>query len=111
MGRTSPRSSRVRGVFGARDVVPHLSSQIEGDILALPSIQEGVTGLHVTVMCDDSTVVASVNKRGGTVSHSLCSLASRLLRWSECLALHLDTGICQGSPVFWQISSAIGIRL
>ena len=32
MGRTSPQSSRVRGVFRARDVVPHLSSQIEGDV-------------------------------------------------------------------------------
>ena len=48
MGRTPPRLSRVRGVFGARDVFPHLSSRIEGDVLALPSIQEGITGLRVT---------------------------------------------------------------
>ena len=37
----------------------------------------------MTAMCDDSMVVAYVNKQGGTVSHSLCSLASRLLRWTE----------------------------
>ena len=87
-----PRSSRVRGVFRARDVVPHLSSRIEGDVLALPSIREGVTGLRVTAMCDDSTVVTFVNHQGGTVSRSLCSLAGRLLSWSECLDLHFDTG-------------------
>ena len=31
--------------------------------------------------------------------------------WSECLGLHLNLVICQGSPLFWQISSAVGIRL
>ena len=43
----------------------------------------------MTAMCDDSTVVAYVNKQGGTVSRSLCSLASCILRWSESLDLHL----------------------
>ena len=61
MGRTPPRSSCVRCVIGARDVIPHLSSRIESDVLALPSFQEGVTGLHVPAMCDDLTVVASIN--------------------------------------------------
>ena len=96
MGLTPPRSSRVRCVFGARYVVPYLSSRIEGHILALPSIPEGVTCLCVTAMCDNSTVVASVDKRSRTVSRSLCSLAGRLLRWSECLDLHLDTGYLPG---------------
>ena len=70
--------------------VPHLSSRIAGDVLALPSIPKGVTVLDVTAMCDDLTVVASINKRGGTVSRFLCLLAGRLLQWSECLNLHLD---------------------
>ena len=65
MGLTPPRSSRVRGVFGARSVVPHLSSQIVGHVLALPSIPEGVTGIPVTTMCDDLTVVASIAERSG----------------------------------------------
>ena len=93
---TPPRSSRVHCVFRARDVIPYLSSRIEGDVLALPSIQEGVTGLRVTAMCDGSMVVASVNKLGRPVSHSLCSLAGHLLRWPECLDLHLDTGYLPG---------------
>ena len=48
--------------------------------LALQSFQESVAVCHVTAMCDNSTVVAYVNKQGGAVSRSLCSLASRLLR-------------------------------
>ena len=39
--------SRVHGVFGARDVVPHLSFRIEGVVLALPSFPVGVTVLRV----------------------------------------------------------------
>ena len=62
-------------------------------------------------MCDDSTVVASVNLRGRTVSRFLCSLNGRLIGWSECLGIHLNLVICQGSPLFWRISSAVGFRL
>ena len=84
------------GAFGALDVLPHLSSRMEGNVLALPSILEGVTGLRVTTMCGDSMVLASVNKRGGTVSCSLCLLAGRFLRWSVCLGLHLVMGSLPG---------------
>ena len=37
-----------------------------------------------------------VNKQRGTVSRSLCSLASRLLRWTESLDVHLDTRYLPG---------------
>ena len=89
--------SRVHGVFRTRDGVPHLSSRLEGAVLALSSIPEGIT-VHVAAMCDDSMVVASVNERGGTVSRFLCSLADRPLRWSECLGL--DLRYLPGSPMF-----------
>ena len=64
--------------------------------LALQSFQELVAGHHVTVMCDNSTVVAYVNKQGRTVSCSLCSLASQLLRWAESLNVHLDASYLPG---------------
>ena len=67
MGSPPPRSSRVRGVIGTGEIVPQLSSRIEG----IAFISEGVTGLRVTAMCDNSTVVAYVNRPGGTVSCSL----------------------------------------
>ena len=64
--------------------------------LALQSFQELVTGRHVTAMCDNSTVVAYVNKQGGTVSRSLSSLASHFLRWMESLDIHLDARYLPG---------------
>ena len=83
-------------MIGAREVLPYLPSRNAGDVLTLPSFQQEVTSLRVAAMCDDSTVVASVNKQGGTVSHFLCSLAIHLLRWSESLDFHLDTRYLQG---------------
>ena len=59
-------------------------------LLALQSFREIVTGRRVTAMCDNSTVVAYVNKQGGTVSRSLCLLAGHLLRWTESLDVHLN---------------------
>ena len=41
-------------------------------------------------------VVAYVNKQAGRVSRSLCPLASRLLRWSESLDVHLDARYLPG---------------
>ena len=56
-------------------------------------------------MCDNSTVVAYDNKQGGTVSRFLCSLASRLLRWTESLDIHLDARYLPGSSVLADIVS------
>ena len=64
--------------------------------LTLQSFQELVAGHHVTAMCDNSTVVAYVNEQGGTVSRSLCLLASQLLRWAESLNVHLEARYLPG---------------
>ena len=61
--RSPPRSTRVRGVVGPGEVAAHQSSR------------DDIIGHHVTVMCDNSTVVAYVNKQGGTVSQALCLLS------------------------------------
>ena len=61
--RSPPRSTRVRGVVGPGEVAAHQSSR------------DDIIGHHVTVMCDNSTVVAYVNKQGGTVSRALCLLS------------------------------------
>ena len=67
--------------------------------LALQSFQELVAGHHVTAMCDNSTVVAYVNKQGGTVSRSICSLASQLLGWAESLDVHLNARYLPGQSI------------
>ena len=64
--------------------------------LGLQAFQEVVAGHHVTSMCDNSTVVAYVNKQGGTVSRSLCLLTGRLLRWTESFDVHLDARYLPG---------------
>ena len=64
--------------------------------LGLQAFQEDVASHHVTAMCDNSTVVAYVNKQGGTVSRSLCSLTSHLLRWTESFDVHLDARYLPG---------------
>ena len=70
--------------------------EMKAVFLSLQSFREAVTGRRVTAMCDNSTVVAYSNKQGGTVSRSLCSLASRLLRWTESLDAHLDARYLPG---------------
>ena len=70
--------------------------EMKAVFLALHSFQEVVAGRRVTAMCDNSMVVAYVNKQGGTVSRSLCSLASQLLRWTESLDIHLDARYLPG---------------
>ena len=94
VGPTPPRSSSVQSVVGAGKVAAHQSSRNE-DIVSGIAVISGV-GRRVTAMCDNSTVVAYVNKQGGTASRSLCSLASQLLRWSESLDVHLDARYLPG---------------
>ena len=64
--------------------------------LGLQAFREDVIGHHVTAMCDNSTVLAYINKQGGTVSRALCLLASRLLRWTESFDIHLDARYLPG---------------
>ena len=81
----------VSGVWSDQEKLLHINLlEMEALFLGLLSFREDVIGHHVTAMCDNSTVMAYVNKQGGTVSRALCLLASRLLRWTESLDIHLD---------------------
>ena len=64
--------------------------------LALQSFKNLVTGHRVTAMCDNSTVVAYVNKQGGTVSSALCSLTGQLLQWTETKDIQLEARYLPG---------------
>ena len=78
----------VSGVWSDQEKLLHINLLEMG----LQAFQENVSGHHVTAMCDNSTVVAYVNKQGGTVSRALCLLTSRLLR----LDVHLDARYLPG---------------
>ena len=81
----------VSRVWSDQEKLLHINLlEMKALFLALQSFRGDVIGHHVTAMCDNSTVVAYVNKQGGTVSRALCSLTSRLLRWTESLDIHLD---------------------
>ena len=87
----------VSGVWSAQEKLLHINLlEMKALFLGLQAFQEDVAGHHVTAMCDNSTVVAYVNKQGGTVSRSLCLLTSRLLRWTECFDVHLDARYLPG---------------
>ena len=64
--------------------------------LVLQAFREDVVTRHVPAMCDNSTVMACVNTPGGAVSRALCSLTSRLLKWTESLNIHLDARYLPG---------------
>ena len=86
----------VSGVWSAQEKLLHINLlEMKALFLALQAFQE-VTGHHVTAMCDNSTVVAYVNKQGGTVSWPLCLLTSRLLRWTESFDVHLEARYLPG---------------
>ena len=87
----------VSGVWSAQEKLSHINLlEMKALFLALQAFQEDVAGHHVTAMCDNSTVVAYVNKQGGTVSRPLCLLISRLLRWTESFDVHLEARYLPG---------------
>ena len=87
----------VSGVWSDQEKLLHINLlEMKALFLGLQSFRDDVIGHHVTAMCDNSMVVAYVNKQGGTVSRALCLLASRLLRWTESLDIHLDARYLPG---------------
>ena len=87
----------VSGVWSVQEKLLHINLlEMKALFLGLQAFQEDVAGHHVTAMCDNSTVVAYVNKQGGTVSRSLCLLTSRLLRWTESFDVHLNARYLPG---------------
>ena len=90
-------NQNVSGVWSAQEKLLHINLlEMKALFLALQAFQEDVAGHHVTAMCDNSTVVAYINKQGGTVSRPLCLLTSRLLRWTESFDVHLEARYLPG---------------
>ena len=63
----------VSGVWSDQEKLLHINHlEMKALFLGLQAFREDVIGHDVTAMCDNSTVVAYVNKQGGTVSRALC---------------------------------------
>ena len=81
----------VSGVWSVQESSLHINLlKMKALFLGLKSFQEMVTGHHVTAMCDNSTVVAYINRQGRTVSDPLCSLTRQLLQWAESFNVQLE---------------------
>ena len=99
MGHTPPRPSSVRGVVGAGEVAAHQSSGNEGNVSGIAVI----SGVGCWSPCDhdvrqlDGCRLRQQAGRDGLPS--LCSLASRLLRWAESLDVHLDARYIPGQSI------------
>ena len=90
-------NQNVSGVWSDQEKLLQINLlEMKGLFLGLQAFREDVIGHHVTAMCDNSTVVAYVNKQGGTVSWALCLLTSLLLRWMESFDVHLDARYLPG---------------
>ena len=88
---------RASGKWSEEEQMLHINLlEMKAVWLRLQSFQRIVTGHRVTVMCDNSTVVAYVSKQGGTHSRSMCELTSRLLKWTEDIDVHLETRYLPG---------------
>ena len=94
VGRPPPRSTRVRGVVGP-EVAAHQSSRDEGSAPG-PSV---VSRRCHRSPCDSDVRQLDgrgVHQQASTVSRALCSLASRLLRWTESLDIYLNARYLPG---------------
>ena len=88
---------RASGKWSEEEQMLHINLlEMKAVWLGLQSFQKIVTGHRVTVMCDNSTVVAYVSKQGGTHSRSMCELTSRLLKWTEDIDVHLEARYLPG---------------
>ena len=87
----------VSEVWSDQEKVLHISLlEMKALFLGPQAFQEDVIGHHVTAICNNLTVMAYVNKQGGTVSRALCLLTSHLLRWTESFDIHLDARYLPG---------------
>ena len=87
----------VSGVWSHQESPLHINLlEMKALFLSFRSFKDLVTDHRVTAMCDNSTVVAYVNKQGGIVSDSLCSLTGQLLRWTESNRVQLEARYLPG---------------
>ena len=78
--------------------------ELKAVFLGLLAFQHRIAHQSVALMCDNATVVAYINKQGGTVSRSLSLLTKELLCWAEANTVTCQHVTFRGRPMFWRIS-------
>ena len=78
------------GVWTEDDQHLHINLlELRAVFLALQAFQNRLMGHRVALMSDNTTVVAYINKQGGTVSSSLYLLVRQVLTWTEVNSVSL----------------------
>ena len=98
VGELISTSSQPRGDGPPQECNLHINLlEMKAVLLALHAFQDRLIGHSVGLMSDTTTVVAYVNKQGGTVSSSLYLLARQVLMWTEAHSVTLVARYIPGS--------------
>ena len=102
----------VFGVWSEQEKLLHINLlEMTAMFLALQSFQEEVKGRRVPAMCDNSTVVAYINKQGGTVSRSFCSwLKSNYLKFFSSIKTKLAIKFCKKQFFFFLLKISLALK-
>jgi hypothetical protein len=61
--------------------------------------QEEIQGENLLIRCDNATVVAYINKQGGTKSIPLCLLLWDMMQWCLKHNIHIHAAHIPGTPL------------
>ena len=75
--------------------------ELKAVLLALQHFKNQVSGKVVGIMSDNSSVVAYLNKQGGTVSQDLCLLTMDIFSLTENLQVTLKARYIPGKKNVW----------
>jgi hypothetical protein len=76
--------SLISDTWSSQDQTLHINFlELEAVRLALLHFQQEILGMSVLVATDNTTVVAYINRQGGTKSPNLCRLAEQMLLWTQ----------------------------
>jgi hypothetical protein len=77
-------SSLISATWSLPDQMLHINFlELEAVRLALLHFHREILGKSVLVATDNTTVVAYINRQGGTKSPNLCRLAEQMLSWTQ----------------------------
>lgn len=81
---------QAAGLWGPQDKTRHINwLELQAVFLALKKFERHVIAHHILVNTDNTTVVAYINKMGGTRSPSLCYLLWDLMMWCKERSIEL----------------------
>ena len=76
--------TEIRGRWNCMENKCHINSlELQAAFLCLKAFCKNKTRLHVLLKLDNTTAVAYINKKGGTISASCNKLAKKICNWAK----------------------------